>query len=161
MRSDIKKIKYHLRFSGYCSINAQNWTKGYGIYCVFSGRSLKPSRPIYIGKTECLETRINDHRNDEKEMEEWMAEAVSLDPTREGLYVSYAILDSEEDCFFVEPAMIFRLQPLCNSHYIDRFPSDRPKTHIRMLGPNRLLYGSFTVYPDQIREFLRPYDWSD
>lgn len=161
MRSNIAKIKYHLRFSGYCSINAHNWTKGYSIYCVFSGRLLKPSYPVYIGKTECLETRINDHRNDEKEMEEWMAEAVRLDPTREGLYVSYAILDSEEDCFFVEPAMIFRLQPLRNSHYIDRFPSDRPKTHIRMSGPNRLLYGSFTVYPDQIREFLRPYDWSE
>ena len=161
MRGDIEKIRYNLGFSGYCSINAQEWTKGYGIYCVFSGRSLKPSYPIYIGKTDCIESRINDHRNNEKEMGEWEEEAKNSNPTHDGLYVSYAILDSEEDCFFVEPAMIFRLQPLCNTHYIFRFPSDRPETRIRMSGPNRLLYGSFTVYPCQIREFLRPYHWSD
>ena len=157
----IAKIKCNLGFSGYCSINALHWTAGYGIYCVFSERSINPAHPIYIGQAECLASRIDEHRGDEETMEKWKTEARKLDPTCKNLYVSYTILNSEEDLFYVEPAIVFRLQPRCNTHYINKFPDDRPRTHIKMSGPNRLLCGNFKVYPGQIREFLRPYDWGD
>lgn len=151
MRCYIRSIEYVLEFSGYCSIWAEDWTAGPGIYCVFFGRFDNPISPIYIGHAECLATKMNEHLNDSEEIEKWRLAAERSDSTYKDLFVSYAIASRTEDLFYLEPAMIFQLQPKCNVDHISYFPAQHPQTNVEMSGPNQLLSGSFTVYPGQMR----------
>ena len=152
MSYGITSVECCLKFRGYCPINSISWTSGPSVYCVFSTQSKNFDCPIYIGQAECLKSRLDDHKNDEAKMTKW-------GPSRKDLYISYTILDCKEDLFYVEPALVFRLQPEFNKHYKEKFPDVRPETHVRMSGPSRLLTGSFTVYPSQMRDSLRPYEW--
>ena len=154
MSYGIISISCHLEFRGYCSINATHWTAGSGIYCVFSNRAEYQNFPVYIGKAECISRRIGAHRSDDEEMKVW-------DPDSKGLYICYAMTKNEEDLFYIEPAMIFRLQPKHNKQHKNAFPYTRPETRIVMSGQNQLLDGEFEVYPGQRREHLQPHDWRD
>lgn len=150
MRCYIRSIEYVLEFSGYCSIWAEDWTAGAGIYCVFRGRLEDPAFPIYIGHTGCIATKMIEHRNNSEEMEKWRLAAEGADLTYKDLFVTYAITNHMEGLFCLEPAMIFQLQPKCNLNHIGNFPIQHPQTHVEMSGPNLLLNGSFTVYPGQM-----------
>lgn len=152
MSYGITSVECCLQFKGPCPINSISWTKGPSLYCVFSTKSENSGCPIYIGKAECLRTRLDDHKDDKEKIEKW-------GPSSKDLYICYTILDNEEDLFYVEPALVFRFQPEFNRHYKDRFPDTRPETHVEMSGPTRILTGSFAVYPGQTRDSLRPYEW--
>ena len=138
-----------LHFSDCRPIHADDIPTFPGIYCVLADDSQGTAPPVYIGQAGDISDRIGGHLSDKEEMDEWMREAEKINPSIRHLYVSWVQVDSQQDRDDVEPALVCRLQSVCNDHYKDRFPKGRPPTSINMSGPVNILNDKFTVEPGQ------------
>lgn len=127
---------YNLDFEGYWPITHTVGADHPGLYCIFADTSATTARLLYIGETDHIERRIDNH--DKKE--HWKIEAAGCP-----LCFTKCTLDGSANREQAEAALIYRLQPPCNLYYKAGFPF--PETTINATGPVSILDTSFTVYP--------------
>lgn len=121
-----------------------------GVYCVYScsyivkNDSVRIYRLLYIGESEDLNQRLNNHER----MDDWK-EALK---TGEVLCFSYALV-GDEDRKIVETALIYEHKPLLNTDNKDTYNED--PIRISLSGETGLLHTNFVVpYTNSICEIL-------
>ena len=139
--ADYKKT-YELEFNGYWREPTVNGLpSSSGIYCVYACTynqdegKVSIAKLLYVGESADVRKRVVGHPS----LEIWKKQLKS----GQVLCFSAATIAPDSDRERAEAAMIFKLQPPCNSSCKDSFTYDT--TTIESSGRNRFLPASFTV----------------
>lgn len=148
-------MSHELEFDGYWKIGKADGAAAYpGIYClyVWSPAKVPSSRLLYIGESENIEARVEDHVDpgddmilkltyhafmENREREQYQAK------DRE-LYFSAAECRDERVRKRVEAAMINYHRPPANEEYVEEFPFE--DTEVILSGAYYRLDHRFTAY---------------